>query len=68
LAFISLSRSAVNFIRDGLVAAGATVVAAGADVVVWAEAVSSAPATSSTAARQTVVRSIGNSLEMKLLD
>jgi hypothetical protein len=34
-----LSFSTVNFIRDGFAAAGAAVVAAGAGVVVWAEAV-----------------------------
>src|SRR5260370_36859807 len=61
LAFISFSFSIVSFILDGLAVAGAVVVAAGAaaGAVVWAEAVWSVPATSSMAARQIPVRSIG---------
>src|ERR1700730_785875 len=61
LAFISLSFSIVSFTLDGLAVAGAAVVAAGAaaGAVVWAEAVWSVPATSSMAARQIPVRSIG---------
>jgi hypothetical protein len=51
-----------------LAAAGAAVVAAGAGAVVWAEAVSSAPATSSNAARQIAVRGIRNSLDIALLN
>src|SRR4030088_1969008 len=55
LAFISFSLSAVNFIFEGF-AAGVGVVAGAA---VWADAVWSEPTTSSMAARQTLVRSIG---------
>src|SRR5713226_5015891 len=56
LAFMSFSLSAVSFIFEGFAAAGAGV-AAGA--VVWAVAVCRLPATSSMAARQTLVRSMG---------
>jgi hypothetical protein len=62
LAFMAFSFSIVSLIFEGLAVAGAEVVAAGAvaagAVVVWAEAVCKLPATSSMAARQTLVRSM----------
>jgi hypothetical protein len=58
---MSWSFCIVSFIFEGFASAGAGVVAAGgvaAGVVVWAEAVCRLPATSSTAAKQTLMRSM----------
>jgi hypothetical protein len=51
---------------EGFASAGAAVVAAGA-VAVWADAVCREPATSSTAARQTLVRSMKNPPQVSFL-
>src|SRR5581483_7001086 len=59
LAFMSFSFCAVSFIFDGLASVGAA--------VDWAEAVCRLPATSSAAARQTVMRSIGIPFEVRFL-
>src|SRR5260370_14978742 len=67
LAFMSFSFCVVSFILDGFASAGAAVVAAGA-VVVWAEAVCRLPATSSMAARQTLLRSMEIPLKSHFFD
>jgi hypothetical protein len=62
---MSFSFAIVSFIREGFAVAGAVVLAAGAGAAVWAEAVCSVPATSSTAARQVPVRNMGNFLDYR---
>jgi hypothetical protein len=56
---MSLSFSAVSFIREGFAVAAGAGLAAGAAVVVWADALCRLPATSSRATRQATMRSMG---------
>src|SRR5260370_37382669 len=65
---MSFNFSAVSFILEGFAVAGAGLVADGAGAAVWAEAVWRLPATSRTAARQILVRSMEIPLKSYFFD